>query len=49
MAADFRKLSFRKKILSSYIIFIGISCLLFVIYAGKSMENAREERSEERV
>lgn len=43
MAADFRKLSFRKKILSSYIIFIGISCLLFVIYAGKSMENAREE------
>lgn len=45
MRSFFKKLSFRKKILSSYIIFIGISCLLFVIYAGKSMENAREESS----
>lgn len=38
-----KKLSFKKKILSSYILFIGISCLLIGIYFLKSMESAREE------
>lgn len=39
----FKKLSFKKKILSSYILFIGISCLLIGIYFLKSMESAVEE------
>ncbi len=39
----FKKLSFQKKILSSYILFIGISCLLIGIYFLKSMESAVEE------
>ena len=38
-----KKMSFKKKILSSYILFIGISCLFIVIYIFKSMENAKEE------
>lgn len=43
MPAFFKKLSFRKKILSSYILFISISCLLIGIYFVRSMETAREE------
>lgn len=39
----FKKLSFKKKILSSYILFVGISCLLIGIYFLKSMESAKEE------
>ncbi len=38
-----KKMSFKKKILSSYILFIGISCLLIAIYILKSMESAKEE------
>lgn len=43
MPAFFRKLSFRKKILSSYILFISISCLLIAVYFIRNMEAAREE------
>lgn len=39
----FKKLSFKNKILSSYILFIGISCLLIGIYFLKSMETTKEE------
>ena len=38
-----KKMSFKKKILSSYILFIGISCLLIAIYILKSMESAKKE------
>lgn len=43
MPEFFNKLSFKKKILSSYILFIIISCLLIGVYFLKSMENAKEE------
>ena len=43
MPAFFKKLSFRKKILSSYILFISISCLLIAVYFVRNMETAREE------
>lgn len=39
----FKRLSFKKKILSSYILFIIISCFLIGVYFLKSMENAKEE------
>lgn len=38
-----KKMSFKKKILSSYILFIGISCLFIVIYIFKSMETPRRK------
>lgn len=41
----FKKLSFKKKILSSYILFIGVSCLLIGAYFLESMETAKEESS----
>lgn len=43
MIRYFRRLSFGKKILSSYILFISISCLLVFIYYIKSMEVAKQE------
>lgn len=43
MPVFFKKLSFKKKILSSYILFIITSCLLISVYFLKSMENAKEE------
>lgn len=39
----FKKFSFKKKILRSYVLFIIISCLLIGVYFLKSMENAKEE------
>lgn len=39
----FKRLSFGKKILSSYIIFIGISFLLSGIYCLRSIETSKEE------
>jgi len=43
MIRYFRRLSFGKKILSSYILFISISCLLVFIYYIKSMEVTKQE------
>lgn len=43
MIRYFRRLSFGKKILSSYILFISISCLLVFIYYIKSMEVVKQE------
>lgn len=43
MPGFFKRLSFKKKILSSYILFIIISCLLIGVYFLKGMENAKEE------
>lgn len=43
MLRFFRKLSFKKKILSSYILFIGISCLLIGVYCIRSMDATKKE------
>lgn len=43
MIQGFKKLSFGKKILSSYILFIGISFLLLGVYCLKSIETSKEE------
>lgn len=43
MPEFFKKLSFKKKILSSYILFIAISCFLIGEYFLKSMESVIEE------
>lgn len=39
----FRRLSFRKKILTSYILFIGLSFLLSGVYCIKSIRTSRQE------
>lgn len=39
----FKKLSFRKKILSSYVLFIIIACVLIVIYCMKSIDAAESD------
>lgn len=39
----FRRLSFKKKILSSYVLFIGLSCLLIGVYCVRSMKTTEEE------
>lgn len=43
MPGFFKRMSFKKKILSSYILFINISCLLIGTYFLKNMNIAKEE------
>lgn len=43
MPEFFKKLSFRKKILSSYVLFIMIACVLIVIYCMKSIDAAESD------
>ena len=43
MPEFFNKMSFKKKLLSSYIFFIGISCVLMGTYFLKSMKSTTEE------
>lgn len=43
MPGFFKRLSFKQKILSSYILFISISCLLIGTYFHKNMKIAKEE------
>ena len=43
MPGFFKRMSFKKKILSSYILFISVSCLLIGTYFLKNMNIAKEE------
>lgn len=43
MKAFLKRLPFKKKILSSYFLFIAVSCVLIVIYCMKSMESDRDQ------
>lgn len=42
MRTFLKRLPFKKKILSSYFLFIAVSCFLIITYCMKSMENDRE-------
>lgn len=43
MANRWKEMVFWKKILATYIIFIGISCILFLVTTIRSMEGAKQE------